>query len=244
MKRPMVSIVTVCRNARADLLKTAASVAEQTCTDREFVVVDGASTDGTPLLLADGSVGADIWRSEPDGGIYDAMNRGAALASGRWVIFMNAGDTFASPDTLERFAPMLEQTDADIFYGDALLDRGGEGFARKDGLEPANRHRMYFHHQAAFIRRDCQLAIPYRLDVGLSGDYCFFKEAWKAGRRFRHVGEPVCVYDCSGVSSRNRLRVIRDNIGVVRRFDSLADRLRFLPRLWFVIAWSRLRGRR
>lgn len=240
MTKPLVSVVTVCRNCLDDLLKTAASVHAQSISDYEFVVVDGASSDATPLRLADGSVGADRYVSESDNGIFDAMNKGARLASGEWVIYMNAGDTFASPDTLAVIAPFLRDNTDDIVYGDALLDRGGE-LKRKCGMTPANRHRMYFHHQAAFVRRNLQLDIPYRTDTGLSGDFCFFKEAWIAGRRFRHVDVDVCVYDCNGISSRNRLRVIRDNIAVVRRFDSLPDMMRFLPRLYFVVVWDKLR---
>ena len=141
----------------------------------------------------------------------------------------------------------LQDLDANVVIANVVhtfkikVDKYGGELKRKCGMTPANRHRMYFHHQAAFVRRNLQLDISYRTDTGLSGDFCFFKEAWIAGRRFRHVDVDVCVYDCNGISSRNRLRVIRDNIAVVRRFDSLPDMMRFLPRLYFVVVWDKLR---
>lgn len=234
---PLISVVTVCRNCREMLLKTARSVAEQTFDNFEFIIVDGNSTDGTANLLADGTIRADTAISEPDSGIYDAMNKGVGLAKGEWIMFMNAGDTFVDPSTLVRVAKVLSSTEADIVYGDALLDRG-VGLTLKRALEPANRHRMYFHHQSAYSRRRLLADHPFRLDVGLSGDYCFFKECILEGAKFQHVVDPWCIYDCTGLSTNNRMSVLRSNIDIIRRFDSAADKLRFLPRLLFTVGWK------
>lgn len=234
---PLISVVTVCRNCFEMLMKTARSVADQTFDNFEFIIVDGNSTDGTANLLADGTIRADIAISEPDSGIYDAMNKGVSLAKGEWIVFMNAGDTFADHSTLDRVAKVLSSTKADIVYGDALLDRGGE-LILKRALDPANRHRMYFHHQSAYCRRRLLVDHPFRIDVGLSGDFCFFKECMLGGAKFQHVGDPWCIYDCTGLSTNNRMSVLRSNIDIIRRFDSAADKLRFLPRLLFVVGWK------
>lgn len=99
-----LTVVTVVKNAAVDLLQTAASVNRQTCRHRvEYLVIDGASTDGTADVLRGlaerGEV--DQWVSEPDAGIYDAMNKALRRAQGRWVLFLNSGDVFHGDDSLE-----------------------------------------------------------------------------------------------------------------------------------------------
>ena len=108
MKEPLVSIITVCRNANQALCQTARSVLDQKDCPIEYIIVDGASTDGTMDTLrqlerecAERGI-AMRWVSEPDRGIYDAMNKGCRMACGQWLNFMNAGDTFVSPETISR----------------------------------------------------------------------------------------------------------------------------------------------
>ena len=86
------SIITITYNAEEELPATLASVAEQTCTDYEYLVVDGASSDGTVALAQRSGIEGIRIVSERDGGLYDAMNKGIALATGKYLIFMNAGE--------------------------------------------------------------------------------------------------------------------------------------------------------
>ncbi len=97
----ILSVVTVTRNAAPLLRRTIASVAAQKSSNLEYIVVDGASTDNSVGIIKESPV-VGKYVSEPDKGIYDAMNKGARMASGEWILFMNAGDTFASPDVAER----------------------------------------------------------------------------------------------------------------------------------------------
>ena len=146
-RRPLVTVITVCRNAIDPLRKTMESVGGQTYENLEYLVDDGASTDGTPEMLAGYAGRLARYVSEPDGGIYDAMNKGAAMATGEWLIFMNAGDVFAAPDVLSRvFAEDRRQ--ADVIYGDVV--KGGQV---KPAESPRNGHRMYFCHQSSLVRR-------------------------------------------------------------------------------------------
>ena len=96
----LVTVVTVCRNVKSSLEKTMNSLLHQSYAHIDYVIIDGASTDGTPEML--GKTEGVRWLSEPDMGIYDAMNKGIRMAEGEWVIFMNAGDVFASDDTLSK----------------------------------------------------------------------------------------------------------------------------------------------
>ena len=115
---PLFSIITVTYNAARTLPPTLRSVAGQTCRLFEHLVIDGASTDGTQQLVADAGIKETVVYSETDKGLYDAMNKGLALAKGEYVIFLNAGDSFHSPDTLQTIANAIMDNDfPGIVYG-------------------------------------------------------------------------------------------------------------------------------
>ena len=118
MNKIPVTVITVCRNHAKGLEKTIQSVESQTWQEKEYLVIDGASTDGTMEVIRQHEGSITQWISEPDLGIYDAMNKGVRLAQGQWIIFMNAGDTFASTDTLQRV--FQEPQEADVIYGDVI----------------------------------------------------------------------------------------------------------------------------
>ncbi len=241
--QPLISVITVCRNCANQLEITAKSVEEQTFDNFEWIIVDGASTDADMLsILKKAADKGAITVSEPDKGIFDAMNKGARRASGKWVVYMNAGDHFPAKETLLNVSETLKTTDAQIVYGDQFLKAADGNLIFRQAQEPANRHRMYFCHQSAYIKRTLMLEIPYRLDVGLAGDYCFFKEAWHSGAKFSHINETLTVYDLSGVSTQNRMNVIRQYITVIKRFDPFTSRLKFIPRLRFVLICNSLRN--
>lgn len=234
MVEPKISVVTVCWNACAQLQRTVDNVAGLSYPNIEYLVIDGASTDGSLEYLNSRRDVIDVLVSEPDKGIYDAMNKGARLATGDFVIFMNAGDTFAQPDVLEKLFP--EYMDADVIYGSVV--RNG---VVKPAEEPHNGHRMYFCHQSAFTRRECLLEFPFDINHRMSADFKQFKQIYKAGRKFCRTDVPVADFDLSGVSNVNRSRGIWDNITVIRETDSLADRIRLLPRLYFVYLMLKIR---
>ena len=97
-----ISIITICRNVAKDLERTIKSVQYQTYKDYEYIIVDGNSSDNTVDIINQYESVITKWISEPDKGIYDAMNKGIKMASGEWLIMMNAGDYFADPDVLEK----------------------------------------------------------------------------------------------------------------------------------------------
>lgn len=119
-----ISIVTATLNCSDRLAATFGSLLRQSHADWEFVVVDGASADGTPAMLASiekQAPGRVRWVSEPDGGIYDAMNKGLALATGDAIGFLGSGDTFSDDSALQAIAGELERTGADAVYGDLVF---------------------------------------------------------------------------------------------------------------------------
>lgn len=233
-KTPKISVVTVCWNALEQLRKTVDNVSTLKYDNLEYVVIDGASTDGSVDYLNSKREIIDILVSEPDKGIYDAMNKGARLATGDFVIFMNAGDTFASTHVLDRLSPYFNG--ADVVYGSVV--RNG---VVKPAEEPHNGHRMYFCHQSALTRRDCLLEYPFDTNHRMSADFKQFKQLYLAGKNFVRTDIPVANFDLTGVSNVQRSKGIWDNITVIRETDSLIDRIKLLPRLYFVYFMLKIR---
>lgn len=235
-----VSVITVVRNNREQLKATMESVAALSYGNVEYVVVDGASTDGTAELLAQAALTMPIkWISEPDKGIYDAMNKGVALSTGRRVIFMNAGDCFAAPDVIERSLGYSGAADADVIYGDVV--KGGCVKVAPD--RPVDGHRMFFCHQSAIALRQRLVETPFDINHKLSADFKWVKMMLKQGRRFCHVPLAISVFDTGGVSNTSRSRGLADNIRVVMETDPLWRRAALLPRLAVPYVMCRLRGK-
>lgn len=155
----LVSIVTVVLNDRPGLLRTAQSLASQTCTDIEWIVIDGAST-GTNQVAKDMlTPSPTTFISEPDAGIYDAMNKGWKKASGDWVLFLNARDTLCQDRTLADVIPQLEHCETDWAFG---IVRNVDNQGNVIGIQNASPFNRMGHalgnttipHQATFMRKD------------------------------------------------------------------------------------------
>lgn len=150
----LLSIITITYNNLPGLQRTIASVRRQTFSNYEQIVIDGASTDGTPDYLKSANV---RYVSEPDKGIYDAQNKGIALAMGDYCFFLNAGDTFCSPTVLERMFHDLPSPQPDILYGNELVtDANGKVVEVARGIPNPSFVDLYsscMKHQATFIHR-------------------------------------------------------------------------------------------
>lgn len=262
MQYPKISVVTVCRNVLNALQYTLQATWQQQYPNVEVIVVDGASTDGTVPWLQSQQHRPMRWVSEPDRGIYDAMNKGTRMATGQYVIFMNAGDCFASPTVLQSLfgsgqpegsaQPSTQTPGAsgasssvpDVIYG-AVAKRDRAGRLQVHPAQPArNSHRMFFCHQCAFTRRELLLAHPFDIGHPMSADFKFFKQLLHEGCSFRRSDVAVALFDTNGVSNRRRADGLWDNVAVVREVDGFCDRLRLLPRLYFQILMCHLRPSR
>ena len=232
----IVTIITVCRNHAQELERTIRSVESQTWQEKEYLVIDGASTDDSLDVIKAHEASITRWVSEPDQGIYDAMNKGVKMAQGEWVIFMNAGDTFAEDDTLQRVFGSPQ--DADVIYGDVI-----KGELVKKAEAPRNAHRMFYCHQSAFVRTSCLREFPFDIRHRMSADFKQVKQLYLSGKRFRQLDFPVANFDTQGVSNRNRSAGLYDNIQVIRETYRLWEQVRLLPRLWITYLICRIRGK-
>ncbi len=199
------SIITVTRNNLAGLKWTQISLAAQTSRDFEWIIIDGASDDGTKEFLQKTTV---QWISEPDAGIYDAMNKGMKRATGDHLLFLNAGDELAAPDVLEK----LSTIDADFIYGDAL-----ENHMPK----PARPHTkiargLFTHHQAMFYRRALIGDLRYDTTYKIAADYKFTLQFLKKARRVSYWPHPVCIFKQGGVSQKNAVQGRREQFNIRR----------------------------
>lgn len=198
-----LSIITINFNNRDGLQKTIDSIVSQTIKDFEWIVIDGGSTDGSLELIEQNADHFVYWVSEPDKGVYNAMNKGMAQAKGDYLLFMNSGDWFYNETSLERC--FAHEFNADVMYGDCLFHYSDHD-AKWHNPSPMTFEFLYrscLSHSSSFIRREVLVKDGYNEDMRIASDYEFWlKLAFRDGS-FCHVDELVSVYDTSGISSTN-----------------------------------------
>jgi glycosyltransferase involved in cell wall biosynthesis len=194
--RPSITIVTVCLNAASSIEATLRSVLAQDYPNLEYVVVDGGSTDGTVEVIRRFTDRIAAVVSEPDEGVYDAMNKGIGLAGGEYLLFLNAGDVLAADDVLSKAGGAA---DADVLYGDFAYSEGP-----RKGRVSADIDKGVFNHQCILYRRSLHATFGRYFSVkGLTAaDYLFFMHL-RASRRvsIRKLDLVFSIVDPNGMSS-------------------------------------------
>lgn len=206
---PFFSVVTVCRNEREKIRTTCESICGQSYRDFEWIVIDGASTDETLDVLREYEDQMAVLISEPDAGIYNAMNKGIKRASGEYVVFMNGGDYFSGNDVLQFVADAPE---AGILYGDLLFDGPEPSIAQfPDRLPPSYLLNNMLPHQASFIRRELfERYGGYDESFKIAGDYDLFARLLEIHRvSCFHVPYTLAVFNGEGISKDLRYRALR-----------------------------------
>ena len=215
---PLYSVITVVRDDVGGLIRSHTSLAGQSCRDFEWIVVDGGSRDGGREWLEAHQGEIAWWRSAPDGGIYDAMTIGLGVATGAYVLFLNAGDEFAGSEVLGRAAAALAHAGwPDFAYGDAW--EGAPGGRLR--LKPARSHRwawygMFTHHQAMFCRRAILDGLFFDPAYPIRADYAFILEVLKRALGILYLPFPVCIFATGGCSQRQAAAGRRDQ-SVIRK---------------------------
>jgi glycosyltransferase involved in cell wall biosynthesis len=262
---PCVSVVTVVRDAEDVVSGTIESVLGQTYSPLEYVVVDGASTDDTWQIIQEYGDRIDTVVSEPDDGIYDAMNKGSELASGVWVIYMNAGDTFASSHVLSSLQELFV-SDADVILGGVEKVLVDEYETRRFQQTPAQISalwkRMPTTHQSILVRREHVLEYPFDTSYRWCADQDQLLRLQAAGKKFRTVDTVISVFDCQSDQVRGddlyiweRWRLSKGHASFMKRclqfgqewihsnvWGPIVSRIRdLLPESW-ILRIRRLRG--
>ncbi len=222
-----ICVVTVCRNALDALRQTVASIHDQKYPELHYIVIDGGSSDGTPDFLKRQHHGINEWLSEPDKGIYDAMNKAVELCPiDSWVIFLNAGDVFASPEVLHSLNGSLS-ADVDFLVGDISMDgrNGSAVFRCKDrsALE------MPGCHQAMLVRASVLKTYRFNTSYKVGADYDFFLRATKFRRRLVFFDGVIAHIAPEGFTSHNEPILQRDYVKLLSE-----HRGRIIALLWLI----------
>ncbi|HPE56305.1 MAG TPA: glycosyltransferase family 2 protein [Bacteroidales bacterium] len=207
------SIITICRNNLNELKQTFYSIKDQSFRDFEWIVIDGNSNDGTKDWLKNNRLAR--WTSEPDNGIFDAMNKGLSKASGKYVIFMNSGDQFANNEVLDQVYDKASDTSMPGFiYGDSLdVDENKVEHYRKAKNHTMNWRGMITQHQAMFFSRNAVGKISYQLRFPVTADYAFISEV--LGKlddgEILQVDFPICKFDMGGTNEQQRIKALKED---------------------------------
>jgi glycosyltransferase involved in cell wall biosynthesis len=193
------SVITINYNEGEGLLRTIQSVVGQTFTDFEYIVIDGGSTDQSVDIIRRYAPHITYWVSEPDGGIYNAMNKGVGHAHGDYCLFMNAGDCFKDEHVLEATSTHLG---ADLLVGRILTDKGRERFHQPEEVTMYFLYSSTFPHQGTFIRTELLRRHPYDESLRIVADWKFFLQAAIFDNcSIELLPLFVAVFDSHGISS-------------------------------------------
>lgn len=201
----LISIITVSYNAKESITNTILSVISQDYKQFEYIIIDGGSTDGTLDTIELYLPYFSYFISEPDKGIYDAMNKGVAVAKGEWVIFMNAGDCFVDNEVLSTIFLSNVNKKADIIYGNTIAKYPWGKCLIKGNFFSKHDINLPFCHQSTFVRTSLMRSIPFDLSYRIAADYNFFYTLYKLGKSFKYIDISIALYDAIGFSTNKVL---------------------------------------
>ena len=202
INNPLISIVTVSYNAVSTIEQTILSVINQMYPNIEYIIIDGGSTDGTVDIIKKYADKIAYWVSEPDRGIYDAMNKGIDVATGEWVNFMNCGDRFYNIMVIYDILGNLKQNEVDVIYGNRICSFFNTQYIQRP--RPLSQFSLDFpiFHQSAFIKTIVMKEMKYNLQYKICADYDFFYRLWNQKGTFLYVDSIMSICDCEfGISS-------------------------------------------
>ncbi len=194
-----ITIITVVYNGADMIEKTIQSVINQNYSNIEYIVIDGGSDDGTVDIIKKYESRIHSWISEPDKGVYDAMNKGLQKASGKWINYMNAGDYFFSEETISTlFKEAFDYNKYAIIYGDAEFRTTSLSYIIQASDICNTNEFMPFSHQAAFFRKDVIQSIGFNLKYKITADAELCLRMLKKGFKFKRIPVVVCSYNAEG----------------------------------------------
>lgn len=218
---PKFSVITVTYNAGATLEDTIQSVITQSYKNLEYIIVDGGSKDRTPEIISKYKAHIHKVVSEPDNGLYDAMNKGIRLATGDYICFLNAGDELHEDDTLLMMVHSIKESEIpDVMYGEtAIVDEEGH-FLRMRRLSAPERltwksfrSGMLVCHQAFFVRRE--LAEPFDLQYRFSADFDWCIRIMKKSQVLHNTHLTLIDYLNEGMTTRNHRASLKERFHIM-----------------------------
>lgn len=258
MNRKRITVITISYNDLEGLRATVNSVLNQDFGDIQYIVIDGESDDGSKDFLNEKGDHIDYWVSEPDQGIYDAMNKGIDHAKGEYILFLNAGDCLFSTTTISEF--IKENPTEDIVYGNTwCIKENGEEFFKEmpDQLLGFNMLERTLNHQSTFLKSSLFANSRYDLSYKMLADWAFYNmHLLKHKASYRHIPVTIARYDMSGFSSKlenkdimraDRIKFYKEHIEELepmlrKDFNDLKSRYHALDS-WKWVKWGRSLGK-
>ncbi|NCB40033.1 MAG: glycosyltransferase [Erysipelotrichia bacterium] len=198
--KSLVTVITVVFNGAKFLEETINSVLNQTYDNVEYIIIDGASTDGTQAIIERYEHIIDYWISEKDAGIYDAMNKGIDAATGDWINFINAGDSFYNKNVLMLFSG--KNYFCDVLYGNTqvVYEHGNTKIVDASSVVKFF-YGPPFNHQSCFVRAELHKIKKFDLRYKICSDFHTFVSFYKNGNKFEYVNSTISTYALNGQSS-------------------------------------------
>lgn len=233
-----ISVITVVYNDVTHIESTIKSYLSQTWTNKEYIVIDGGSNDGTAEIIKQYADKITYWCSEKDEGIYDAMNKGISKATGDWINFLNSGDYYADNHSLENALKVEDIENADIIYGNSIaLDKHSKTYILA-GIDTTQlRYRPIYRHGSSLIRSEIHR--KYLFDVskkkqfGFALDWDMIFRAYRGGCRFKKANCYMEAYDVEGMSNQPikeliyNYRITKDKTFSISKYAALQKSILF-----------------
>lgn len=201
-RKPLISVVTVCYNAVNEIEKTMLSVLNQTYDNIEYIVIDGGSKDGTVDIIKKHEHRLAYWVSEPDGGIFFAMNKSLNHVTGNWIIFMNAGDILVDNHVIESSFEKEYDDQVGVVFGTTMTVKGE--MRMLPFIYSNKKYKpMGICHQSLFVRSELAKDIKFDLSYKVAADYNMIMQIYKKAYCFIDLKMPVSMFDLTGYSAQN-----------------------------------------
>ncbi|MET4081155.1 glycosyltransferase involved in cell wall biosynthesis [Pedobacter sp. UYP30] len=243
---PKLSVITIIYNNVRDIERTIKSVVNQSFKGIEYIIIDGGSTDGTMEVVSIYKAALSKIVSEPDGGIYFAMNKGLELATGDYVLFMNSGDEIYEPQTVERV--FASAPDADIYYGETeMYNDDWQSLGRRRHKVPEKftwrsfKYGMSISHQAIYLRK--AIIEPFDVSYKYSADIDWILKAAKKAKTIAKVDGYVAKYLVGGVSKKKHRESLMERYQIFKKYYGFFPNLLNHLVIAFNLAWYRLRNK-
>jgi glycosyltransferase involved in cell wall biosynthesis len=230
--QPLITIITVVYNGQSFLPITINSVTSQTYKNIEYVIIDGGSKDKTLDIIQQNENKIDYWLSEPDKGIYDAMNKGINLSTGQWLLFLNAGDTFASDQVLTKVSEFISMNKANMVFGDVnIVTKDGNSNVRiLKNTTPFLLRNMICHQCIFYSKRLLENIGGFNTQYKFIADFEHLMKARYQNGNIKKIDLVIANYDLEGVSAKpeNIKKIWRERMTIFKEAKYMP-----LPIRWF-----------
>jgi glycosyltransferase involved in cell wall biosynthesis len=229
-KNCKVSIIVVSLNTKFLFIKTIKSIISQSYKNKEIIVVDGKSIDGTIKIITNMKKNFSKIIIEKDKGIYDAMNKGSYIAKSEWLMFLNSGDTFYNNQVLANIfkKPLV---DKDIIYGDTIVKQKNIKYLVPSSIFSKTISVMPFCHQSAIVKADIVKENKFSLKYKYSSDFDFFLRCFFKKKIFYNSNLTIATVLAKGLSDNSRQKVYSENIKILKKYN---HSLFIIAKLWLL----------